>query len=87
MMQSAKMAKLKTHRNNLKQVRQDEGINKTSLAREANVSVRHISRIELAELTPLIETANRIKNAINKLKTSTRSDYTLRDIFPGRKEV
>jgi DNA-binding XRE family transcriptional regulator len=86
MMQSVKMAKSKSYRNNLKHVRQDEGINKASLAREAIVSVRHISRIELEEVVPLIETANRLKNAINKLKTSNRRDYTLGDIFPNRRD-
>lgn len=80
------MKKSKSHRNNLKRVRQEEGINKASLARESDVSTRHISRIELEEVIPLIETANRIKNAINRLKTSNRPDYMLRDIFPSRKD-
>ena len=80
------MAKSKSHKNNLKSIRQSEGINKAKLAREADVSERHISRIEAEEVTPLIETANRIKNAINKLKTSNKQDYTLNEIFPYRKD-
>jgi DNA-binding XRE family transcriptional regulator len=86
MMQSEQMVKPKSHRNNLKRVRQNEGISKATLAREADLSERHISRIEAEELVPLIETANRIKNAINRMKTSNKADYALKAIFPNRKE-
>jgi DNA-binding XRE family transcriptional regulator len=80
------MSKAKSYRNNLKRIRQEEGIHKASLAREAKLSERHISRIEAEIVSPTIETANRIKNALNKHKTSSNQDYTLKDIFPYRKE-
>lgn len=85
MMQSVKMAKPKSHKNNLKEIRQHEGIKKAILARAAEVSERHISRIEAEDVAPLIETANRIKNAINRLKTSNEPDYDLNKIFPRLK--
>jgi DNA-binding XRE family transcriptional regulator len=80
------MTKSKSYKNNLKNIRQDEGIIKAALAREAKLSERHLSRIEDETVAPTIETANRIKNALNKHKSSSKADYTLKDIFPNRKD-
>lgn len=75
---------MKSLPNNLKQIRQSEGISKAELARLAKISERTISRIESDMMTGTIETKYRIVKGINSLPDRLK-EYTFDDIFPSKK--
>jgi DNA-binding XRE family transcriptional regulator len=67
-------------RNNLKIIREMEGLTKVTLAILANLSTKTISRIEEGRHCPPV-TQGKIVKALNRVPDKLR-DYSLEDIFP-----
>lgn len=71
--------------NNLKKVRQEEGITKTELAMAAQLSVTTISKIEGRRKGVRTETRARTVQGINNILEERRISrrYSSRDIYPN----
>ena len=73
---TTKMAK----KNNLKDVRIREGLNKTELANASGISTRTITRVEEGLRSVAPTTLYKILNGLNK-KRSRNLEYTFEEVF------
>lgn len=65
--------------NNLKKIRQEEGITPTQLARVSKISDKTIRNIENRRIEGKIETKSSIIKGLNSIVTNS---YQYKDIFP-----
>jgi predicted transcriptional regulator len=63
---------------NLRDIRINEGLTITELAKKANVSTRTITRIESCEGKSKVETLNKILNTLNNLSGKR---YSFENVF------
>jgi transcriptional regulator with XRE-family HTH domain len=67
--------------NNLRQIRESEGLKITDLAELANVSTRTITRIEYRNPNVTATMKNRVLIGLN-VHPKRKREYTLQDMFP-----
>lgn len=72
--------------NSLRQLREEEGLSRASLARAAGLSDRTVKRIEDEDgYLPTTVTKHKIRNGLNRTASSGR-EYELDDLFDEREE-
>lgn len=74
---------------NLKRIRTEEGIDRSDLAKAADVADRTVDRVETGEeASPRATTLYKILNGLNGLRNKNRrkTDYGFREVFPNHNE-
>jgi DNA-binding XRE family transcriptional regulator len=71
----------------LKRIRIKEGINRSDLARKAEVADKTVQRVEAGKESQAV-TLYKILNGLNTLRNKDKrgSDYSFREVFPNHQE-